>query len=148
MRPTFMSLAASESQCFPRTHLSDSAWDILTRYFTAYWAARPSERGAIVSDAAGQRQERGVPLPGELIDSWLRRRRPGPFAIFPRLSEYGIARQFPPTPLLRSRKPEGSKVTPRSFLSSEVIFSCESVPNQVSQLRSCACVYTKGLIPP
>jgi hypothetical protein len=102
MRPTFTSLAASDSQCFPRTHLSDAARDILARYLTTYWAVRPSERGVIVSDPARQLQERGVPFPGESIDSWLRRRRLGPLAIFPQFSEYGIARQFPPTPLLRS----------------------------------------------
>jgi hypothetical protein len=95
-----------------------------------------------VSDAARQRQERGVPLPDESIDFWLRPRHPGPFAIFPRLSEYGIARQFPPIPLLRSQKPDGPKVIPRSVLSIEVI-SCEAVPPQpgesvaFSRLRLC-----------
>jgi hypothetical protein len=54
-------------------------------------------------------------------------------AIFPRLSEYGIARQFPPDPLLRSQKPEVPKAIPRSLLSTEVIFSCEPVPPQPSQ---------------
>jgi hypothetical protein len=69
--------------------------------------------------------------------------RPGPLAIFPQLSEYGIARQFPPTLLLRSQKPEGPKAIPRCLLSTEVIFSSEPVAPQpgesiaLSRLRLC-----------
>jgi hypothetical protein len=143
MRPTFTSLAASDSQCFRRTRLSDSAREILTHYLTAYWTAHSSERGTIMSNASRHRQERGVPLPGESIDSWLRGRHPGPLALFPRLSEYGIVPQFPPTPLLRSQKPERPKAIPRSLLSTKVIFSCELVPPQpgelvaLSRLRLC-----------